>query len=190
MLHPSRAFLDRVFADNRSSLGAPAQEERSRKARAACAPLLEASLKDSDALASSQCSFERLGDLRIRNASEPIVGHGSPPSRDHRPIQQASLTFGFLTSKQPRLTSGKKSPATRFDIHSRATLGWNNLVQKLITKRSLTTCKWNIIITSVRYQLAGQELEARHTAATVERTLSISRVSWLIATVFPDHEEL
>ncbi len=63
----------------------------------ACAPFLEASLKDSDALVRANAA-RALGDLRIRNASAPLLAmfaaEQEPPA-----IQQASLALRMLDIK-------------------------------------------------------------------------------------------
>jgi HEAT repeat protein len=63
----------------------------------ACAPFLEASLTDSDALVRANAA-RALGDLRIRNASAPLLAmfaaEQEPPA-----IQQASLALRMLDIK-------------------------------------------------------------------------------------------
>ena len=63
----------------------------------ACAPFLEVSLKDSDALVRANAA-RALGDLRIRNASAPLLAmfaaEQEPPA-----IQQASLALRMLDIK-------------------------------------------------------------------------------------------
>ena len=75
----------------------------------ACAPFLEASLKDSDALIRANAA-RALGDLRIRKASDPLLAmfavEQEPPA-----IQQASLALRMLNVKAAAPHIRKKIPA-------------------------------------------------------------------------------
>ena len=74
----------------------------------ACAPFLEASLKDSDALVRANAA-RALGDLRIRNASAPLLAmfaaEQEPPA-----IQQASLALRMLDVKPAAPVIREKIP--------------------------------------------------------------------------------
>lgn len=76
---------------------------------AACAPFLEASLKDADALVRANAA-RALGDLRIRNASDPLramfAAEKEPPA-----VQQASLALRMLNVKAAAPYLREKIPA-------------------------------------------------------------------------------
>jgi len=75
----------------------------------ACAPFLEASLKDSDALVRANAA-RALGDLQIRNASDALLAmfaaEQEPPA-----IQQASLALRMLDIKSASPYIRQKIPA-------------------------------------------------------------------------------
>jgi len=75
----------------------------------ACAPFLEASLKDSDALVRANAA-RNLGDLRIRSASDPLL-HMFAAEQDPGAIQQASLAFQMLNIKAAAPYIREKIPA-------------------------------------------------------------------------------
>ena len=76
---------------------------------AACAPFLEASLKDSDPLVRANAA-RALGDLRIRNAADPLLAmfaaEKEPPA-----VQQASLALRMLNVKAAAPYLREKIPA-------------------------------------------------------------------------------
>ncbi len=75
----------------------------------ACAPFLEASLKDSDALVRANAA-RALGDLRIRYASAPLLAMFAA-EREPSAVQQASLALRMLNVKAAAPYLREKIPA-------------------------------------------------------------------------------
>jgi HEAT repeat protein len=75
----------------------------------ACAPFLEASLKDADALVRANAA-RALGDLQIKDASDPLLAmfaaENEPPA-----VQQASLALRMLNVKAAAPYLREKIPA-------------------------------------------------------------------------------
>jgi hypothetical protein len=74
-----------------------------------CAPFLEASLKDSDALVRANAA-RALGDLRIQNASDPLLAMFAA-EQEAPAVQQASLALRMLNIKAAAPYLREKIPA-------------------------------------------------------------------------------